>query len=250
MVVIFVLFTICCINFDSVSCSDDRISRLEKLVEAQNIKIDRLENKLLSCKACIDIQRSNNTSSLLSHQTLTSPNDNNQEAEKDKVDVSNNRLLKDLDRNRRLLVSGTNGDSLPIIAFHAYLSKTEIDPGHHHTIIFDSVLANSGNGYSNNTGAFTAPLGGMYVMYVFAFTVVGYQGTRMPVQLVVNSNIVGATAGDSLSSTLYPSSSTVVVIHLNQNDACFLRTTTTTGWNVGNLYSSDWSRSSFSAWKL
>ncbi|XP_063417129.1 collagen alpha-2(VIII) chain-like [Mytilus trossulus] len=245
MEVIFVLFAICCINIDSVSSSDDRISRLEKLVEAQNLKIDRLENQLQSCKACINFQRSNNTSSLMSHQTLTSPN--NQESEKEKEGLPNNRLHKDLDRNRRLLLSGTNGDSLPIIAFHAYLSKTETDPGHHHTIIFDSVLANSGNGYNNHTGAFTAPLGGMYV---FAFTVVGYFGTRMPVQLVVNSNIVGATAGDSLSSTLYPSSSTVVVIHLNQNDACFLRTTTTTGWNVGNLYSSDWSRSSFSAWKL
>ncbi|CAC5384864.1 C1QL [Mytilus coruscus] len=199
MVVIFVIFAICCINFDSVSGSDDRISRLEKLVEAQNVMIRGFKKEF------------------------------------------------DLGRDSRLLLSGSNGDSSPIIAFHAYLSKTETDPGHHHTIIFDSVLSNSGNGYNNHTGAFTAPLGGMYV---FAFSVVGYPGTRMPVQLVINSNVVGATAGDSISSTLYPSASTVVVIHLNQNDACFLRTTTNTGWNVGSLYSSDWSRSSFSAWKL
>lgn len=87
-------------------------------------------------------------------------------------------------------------------------------------------------------------------MYVFAYTVVGYKGSRMPVHLVVNSNIVGATAADSVSDTPYPSVSTVVVVYLNQNDTCFLRTSPTTSYVVGNLYSSDWSRSSFSAWKL
>ncbi|XP_052067672.1 uncharacterized protein LOC127706969 [Mytilus californianus] len=266
MVVILILFVICCINLDSVSGSDDRISRLEKLVEAQNvmilgfknefdvlkdtvriqnIKIDSLENQLQSCKACFDFKRSNNTSTLLPHPILPSRNKLN--VETPKVGVPNNRMQKDLERNRRLLLSGSNGDSPPIIAFHAYLSKSEIDPGHHHTIIFDSVLSNSGNGYNNNSGTFIAPENGMYV---FAYTVVGYRGSRMPVHLVVNSNIVGATATDSISDTKYPSASTVVVVYLNQNDTCFLRTTTNTGYVVGNLYSSDWSRSSFSAWKL
>ncbi|VDI67489.1 Hypothetical predicted protein [Mytilus galloprovincialis] len=268
MVVIFVIFAICCINVDSVSGSDDKISRLEKLVEEQNvmilgfkkefdvlkdtvriqnIKIDSLENQLQSCKACFDRKDSNLTGALLSQQILQSWNKLNVEKPKDKVSVPNSRLQKDFRQNRRLLLSGSNVDSPPIIAFHAYLSKSEIDPGHHHTIIFDSVLTNSGNGYNKHSGTFIAPENGMYV---FAYTVVGYRGSRMPVHLVVNSNIVGATAADSISDTPYPSVSSVVVVYLNQNDTCFLRTHTNTGYVVGNLYSSEWSRSSFSAWKL
>ncbi|XP_076116413.1 uncharacterized protein LOC143083903 [Mytilus galloprovincialis] len=268
MEVAFVLFAICCINFDSVFGSNDRISRLEKLVEAQNvmivglkkefdvlkdtaraqnIKIDSLENQLQRCKACFDFKSSNTTGALLSKPILPARNKLNVETPKDKVSVPNNRLQKDFRRNRRLLLSGSNVDSPPIIAFHAYLSKSEIDPGHHHTIIFDSVLTNSGNGYNKHSGTFIAPENGMYV---FAYTVVGYPGSKMPVHLVVNSNIVGATAADSRSDTPYPSVSTVVVVYLNQNDTCFLRTSPTTSYIVGNLYSSDWSRSSFSAWKL
>ncbi|XP_071122394.1 uncharacterized protein [Mytilus edulis] len=261
MVDVFVLFTICCMNFDFVFCSDDRISRLEKVVEAQNImildlkkafhtqniKIDSLENQLKSCKSC-GFNGSNDTGAPLSRQTVTSGNENNQVTPLDVVRVPNNILHKDLNRNSRLLLSGSNGDSSPIIAFHAYLSKTEADPGHHHTIIFDSILTNSGNGYNNHTGAFIAPEKGLYV---FAFTVAGVAGSRMPVQLVVNTNIIGATTADSLSDTPTSTASSVVIIYLNQCDTCFLRTPPNTDWIVGSLYSHvDWSRSSFSGWKL
>ncbi|VDI67487.1 Hypothetical predicted protein [Mytilus galloprovincialis] len=248
-------------NFHSVSCSDDRISRLEKLVEAQNImildlkkafdtqniKIDSLENQLKSCKSC-DLNGSNDTGAPLSRQTVTSGNENNQVTPLDVVRVPNNILHKDLNRNSRLLLSGSNGDSSPIIAFHAYLSKTETDPGHHHTIIFDSILANSGNGYNNHTGAFIAPETGLYA---FAFSVVVVAGSRMPVQLVVNSNIVGATTADSVTDTPHAAAASVVIVPLNTDDACFLRTAPNTDWIVGSLYSHvGWSRSSFSGWKL
>lgn len=115
MAVIFVIFAICCINFDSVTGSDDKISRLEKLIEAQNvmilgfkkefdvlkdtvrtqnIKIDSLENQLQRCKACFDRKGSNTSGALLSHHILQSWNKQNVETPKDKVSVSNNRLQK------------------------------------------------------------------------------------------------------------------------------------------------------------
>ncbi|CAC5384868.1 unnamed protein product [Mytilus coruscus] len=277
MVVIFLIFAICCIHFDSVSGSDDRISRLEKLVEAhnvmilglkkafdtQNIKIDRLEKQLQSCKACFDFKRSNNTSSLLSHQILTSRNEKNLDTPIDITGGPKQQNAKSLSKNyiyyyrlstksKKIRNPSTDINKSTIDeefdAFHAYLSKPEKDPGHHHTIIFDTVLANSGNGYNNHTGSFIAPVDGVYV---FAFSVTGIPGSRMPVQLVVNSNIVGAVAADSQSDTPNPSASTVVIVHLNQDDTCLLRTATNTRWVVGSLYSRfDWSRCSFSGWKL
>lgn len=155
-------------------------------------------------------------------------------------------IFADKNKGRRLLQSSQDPTGATV-AFYAYLSGSEQDPGHHHTIIFDTVQANSGNGYNKHSGAFTAPEDGYYV---FSYTVVGYPGSRMPVQLVCNSNIIGSTSADSNSDTPYPSSSSTNVIHLNQNDLCFIRTATNTVWTVGNIYSSEWSRSSFAGWKL
>ncbi|CAG2204187.1 unnamed protein product [Mytilus edulis] len=124
---------------------------LKDTVRTQNIKIYSFENQLQNCKVCFDFKSSNTTGALLTQPIVPSRNKLNVETPKHKVSVPNKRLQKDFKRDRRLLLSGSNVDFPPIIAFHAYLSKSEIDPGHHHTIIFDSVLSNSGNGYNNHS---------------------------------------------------------------------------------------------------
>lgn len=93
----------------------DRISRLEKLVKAQNviifefkkdfdvlkdtvrsqnIKIDNLENQLQNCKACFDFKDPNTTSALLYQHILPSRNKMNVETPQHKVGVEINRLQK------------------------------------------------------------------------------------------------------------------------------------------------------------
>ncbi|CAC5384865.1 unnamed protein product [Mytilus coruscus] len=152
-----------------------------------------------------------------------------------------------LKRHDRILLSSPAVDTSQKIAFYAYLSQSEVDPGHHHTIIFDTVITNSGNGYNKHTGTFLVPTEGIYV---FSFTIVAYRGHRVPTELVVNRNVVGSVNADSYSSSLYPVASTIVVVNLKQGDACFLRTSPTQSYDVGDLYSGIWPRTSFSGWKF
>lgn len=51
-------------------------------------------------------------------------------------------------------------------AFYAYLSHTETYPGHHHIIVFDKVITNTG-AYNTYSGIFVAPSTGMYVFLFY-----------------------------------------------------------------------------------
>lgn len=48
------------------------------------------------------------------------------------------------------------------IGFYAIMSKQTDNPGDVHTLIFDTVLTDVGNGYNRPTGVFTAPVCGLY----------------------------------------------------------------------------------------
>jgi hypothetical protein len=51
---------------------------------------------------------------------------------------------------RRLLVGNVPVQS-STVAFYAYLGKNEINIGLHHSLIFDVVITNLGNGYNKTT---------------------------------------------------------------------------------------------------
>lgn len=72
-----------------------------------------------------------------------------------------------------------------VIAFYAYLTNTESNPGAHHIIVYDHVVTNSGNGYSKFTGAFTAPRAGMYV---FSWTTFINPSSNFPIELTHNDS--------------------------------------------------------------
>ncbi|XP_048751461.2 uncharacterized protein LOC125663200 [Ostrea edulis] len=47
------------------------------------------------------------------------------------------------------------------VAFYSYLSKSETNPGHHQTIIFDYIVTNIGGNYNHYSGIFTPPGNGV-----------------------------------------------------------------------------------------
>lgn len=123
-----------------------------------------------------------------------------------------------------------------------------MNPGNNHIIVFDTVITNSGNGYNHFSGVFTTPEAGYYI---FSYTMVTFPGQRLPVEFVCNGTTISSTAADSVKDTVYPSASGTFITYLDATSICILRTSTDIKWGaVGDLYSSDWSRSSISGWKL
>ena len=116
-------------------------------------------------------------------------------------------------------------------------------PGASHTLIYDTVITNEGNGYHSATGSFIAPQTGFYV---FSWTMRLANGEYHRAELVHNHKVMGvaylyAPTGDHMVSD-------VVVFHVNQGDDVFVRTQT--GANNGDIESGFGGRSSFTGWKL
>ena len=130
-----------------------------------------------------------------------------------------------------------------VIAFYAYMSGDFPNPGASHTLIYDTVITNEGNGYHSATGSFIAPQTGFYV---FSWTMRLANGEYHRAELVHNHKVMGvaylyAPTGDHMVSD-------VVVFHVNQGDDVFVRTQT--GANNGDIESGFGGRSSFTGWKL
>ncbi|XP_063417124.1 uncharacterized protein LOC134699463 [Mytilus trossulus] len=219
---------------------------MKEEVRRQKLKTQHLETQLRIIQLHF---KDTGHSTTIPNQGKTFENKINKETHRKEVDIDTFRKDPEvaLRKQDRMLLTSPVVDTSQKIAFYAYLTKTEVDPGHHHTIIFDTEITNSGNGYNKHTGTFLIPAEGIYV---FSFTIVSYHGHRVPTELVVNSNVVGSVTADSYSSSLYPVASTIVIVNLKQGDACFLRTAPDQSYDIGDIWSSGWSRSSFSGWKL
>ncbi|VDI35004.1 Hypothetical predicted protein [Mytilus galloprovincialis] len=134
------------------------------------------------------------------------------------------------------------------VAFYTYLSKTENDPGHRHIIAFDKVSINVGNAYVPHNGEFVAPSAGIYA---FSVSIACDWEGRIPIEIVVNSNVVGSTVSDSKPARHVAVASETVIVSMEQNDRCFIRTTPDAHREIIlNVYSSSYARSSFAGWKI
>lgn len=130
------------------------------------------------------------------------------------------------------------------VAFYGYMTTAMTNIGGHHTLIFDVIKTNSGNGFHSTAGIFTAPSSGFYV---FTWTLRVHSDGFHGVELVVNGQVVGALiqhAGHGEDDM----SSTTVVIHVSQGGDVFLRTKM--GYNHGEIYSNVYGYSPFAGWKL
>lgn len=132
-----------------------------------------------------------------------------------------------------------------VIAFYAYMTTTENNPGTHHTIIYDHAVTNIGNGYNRHSGTFTAPVDGVYV---FSWTIfMSGPGDYMSIELTLNSQPVGASFVHGVQD--YSTASGTAVLSMQKNDIVFTRTHTTYVPH-GSIRSDNLMRSAFTGWCL
>ncbi|KAK3105015.1 hypothetical protein FSP39_015215, partial [Pinctada imbricata] len=128
------------------------------------------------------------------------------------------------------------------VAFYVYMSTTMTNIGGHHTLVFDAVKLNIGNGYHPISGTFIVPIRGVYV---FSLSVRVIDGSYHSLELVRNGYVVGAvyaSAGNPASST------SATTIQVEEGDELFVRTKM--DYNNGTIYSNEYGYTSFAGWKL
>ena len=127
------------------------------------------------------------------------------------------------------------------------MSKNEVNTGPHHTLIFDHIETNIGNGYNGNTGIFIAPLNGVYM---FFYTTFGTHPSYMSIEITVNSVARGVIFVDNQAApSVYTGYTGVAVFVLNQGDDCFIRTHSTYS-STGSIRSDNLMRTCFSGVKI
>lgn len=134
-------------------------------------------------------------------------------------------------------------DTTDHVAFHAYLStSTQSGLRQHHTLVFDSVRVNKGNGYNKGDGIFVVPQTGLYV---FTWTVTVQVNAWASVEIVVNGEVIGSAFADGNGA--WDQGSGIILVEVNTGDHVFLRMQEN-GINAVN--SNARGRTTFSGWKL
>ncbi|XP_021357954.1 C1q-related factor-like [Mizuhopecten yessoensis] len=103
------------------------------------------------------------------------------------------------DRKTQSTKRNPDSTTVSIIAFHAVLAHTIIDPGADHIVTFDHIITNIRAHYSSNTGVFTCVEVGVYQ---FSWMVKVYVNQWVATELVRNGVVVGtAMSGDDADWT-------------------------------------------------
>uniref|UniRef100_UPI0037E80E5D cerebellin 11 n=1 Tax=Semicossyphus pulcher TaxID=241346 RepID=UPI0037E80E5D len=155
-----------------------------------------------------------------------------QKAEVEKLNKENEGLQTRLNATEKEIdeLKKKSGKGAPQIAFSASLAHFgEIyrGPCSDKTLIFKRVFSNTGNGYDENTGIFTAPVNGLYY---FSFSTYGYNTHVMGAILMKNS-IRQISTYDSPTADGSDSSSNSVVLRLAAGDNVYMEL-----WDAGRVF--------------
>ena len=127
------------------------------------------------------------------------------------------------------------------------MSSNEVNPGKHHTLIFDVVKTNAGNGYNKFSGLFTAPVSGLYAL-TCSIAMAG-TGSYASYEIIKNAEIEGTFFVDANVSDEDRSTSMTVIVSLQVGDVVFIRTSSTFTPH-GNVISNVNHRSSVAGWLI
>ncbi|XP_070785908.1 cerebellin-1-like [Enoplosus armatus] len=155
-----------------------------------------------------------------------------QKAEVDRLSKDNEGLQTRLNVTEKELdkLKQNSDKGAPRVAFSASLANLgEIyrGPCTDKTLVFKRVFSNTGNGYDQNTGIFTAPVNGLYY---FSFSTYGYNTHVMGAILMKNS-IHQISTYDSPSADGSDSSSNAVVLQLAAGDKVYMEL-----WDNGRVF--------------
>ena len=99
-----------------------------------------------------------------------------------------------------------------------------------------------------HSGSFIVPQTGVYV---FTYTLVITSSSEVCTFLIINGVKSGADYANSGSLNVIQTSTSIVVVQVNQGDTIFVRTTTDGNCGqTGTAYGDTWRRSSFAGWLL
>ncbi|XP_063421001.1 uncharacterized protein LOC134706203 [Mytilus trossulus] len=212
------------------------IVEMWKVIKDQAIEISKLKNmqdlpedydtKITNIKTGTDINQNLKNSQLIQHEHIS----NN--ISKDEKELAGRKLyVKDSDHktnqplnntsivgyklHKRLIQAGSGG-----IAFSVYLDH-DVNSGAQQVLKYNKIITNEGNGYNVNTGSFTCPESGMYLLYFS----IGERGDTIPrgayIYLKVNSvNVIDAVV-DSYHNTQDLQGGNTVIIRLKAGDVVF-----------------------------
>lgn len=130
------------------------------------------------------------------------------------------------------------------VAFYAYASQKIPSPSSHFILTFDTIITNAGDSFHHHSGTFITPRTGFYV-FTWSFRL--QNDAHVSTELVVNNVVKGSVYFDANPGVGGNSGGTVVV-HVNQGDDVFVRTTQFA--NLGDILSDHIGRTYFAGWLL
>ena len=131
------------------------------------------------------------------------------------------------------------------VAFTAVISRTDLrNLGAGHSIVFDKIITNVGDGYHNTTGVFTAPASGIYVFNMALFVNAGNREylcfVRNGIPVLYNYGQAGSQ--DSIST------SRTVVLELSKGNEVWVRTSSASYHGTGQIHGNGFT--TFSGWLI
>ncbi|CAG2227876.1 unnamed protein product [Mytilus edulis] len=120
---------------------------LKKTIHHHQMKIDHLNDRVHEMMSTSDQEKARNETAISAPHTAKTLNDM-------------------FIRHQQSTLVSVQQPRASRPAFYAYMSSSENNPGPHHTLIFNQVISNIGNGYNQFTGIFTAPSTGIYVFLI------------------------------------------------------------------------------------
>ncbi|XP_078319450.1 uncharacterized protein LOC144620975 [Crassostrea virginica] len=165
----------------------------------------------------------------------------------------NQRLHNKVSKNHLIRRFLTPGEAEGRVSFYAYISKDFGHVGQSHVFLYDTIVTNYGNAYSQHTGAFTAPTTGVYAFCYTAYAsgehVAGESGDygEVTVEIVHNGAYKGSIHVDTESNWEEEMATGFAILMLQVGDVVL---TTSGGVGQGSFHSNMSGRWSFSGFQI